>query len=186
MNRSCRCSHFVVCACSVRVHQESRLSTLGFSRPYGSSSFGLNTLRSGQKEGVEDTTERSPDGLHLAVHPCSCKVAARRALRDHLRMQAFRDGALHRVEDAVHPSAQASLYRTTPHSPIPLRWAHRRLVIQRLHLHVPQYGPSSASAQHAPSPAAPAPARPRPPPAQTRCARSRTGRRRGRPSCACA
>ena len=78
----------------------SRTRTLGFRRPYGSSSFGLNTLGEPECQRGASRTGRSRNRLDLAVHLGSREVRPRGALGDHLGMNAICNSFLHCIHES--------------------------------------------------------------------------------------
>ena len=129
----------------MRLREAHAGDTFGFSRPYGSSSLGLNTLRRAQSElgrGGRANAQKhrhSRYDLHPAVDLCAGEVRARRALGDHLGMDALGYGVL----DAQHDIACMACLSGRGSRPKKggdwdvrgeLCLRHGGLVVQRLHL----------------------------------------------------
>jgi len=77
------------------------IPTLGFSRPYGSSSLGLKTLNNGSKteQGIRAWYVRN--GLYSSINFRSSKVRSRRAFRDHFGMDSLINSMFHWLDDPV-------------------------------------------------------------------------------------
>jgi hypothetical protein len=72
--------------------ENNRTNALGFNRPYGSSSLGLNTLHSVSQEAGYCLTEDERYYLDLALLFDTSEVWTRGSFGNHFRMDASQDG----------------------------------------------------------------------------------------------